>query len=131
MALYWFPCVRKFGSGCASVQSAAPASSTLQVGGRQSPPVPAVESNPFLTSKHDDCLNPTRLRRPAVIAFQVNDMTTTRCASAVARAIKAVDLRCEVRVDLDTLTVEIEPARASARQLSDAIKRAGYSPIAA
>ena len=69
--------------------------------------------------------------RPAVIAFQVNDMTTTRCASAVARAIKAVDLRCEVRVDLDTLTVEIEPARASARQFSDAIKRAGYSPIAA
>ena len=58
-------------------------------------------------------------------------MTTTRCASAVARAIKVVDLRCEVRVDLDTLTVEIEPTRASARQLSEAIKRAGYSPIAA
>ena len=66
-----------------------------------------------------------------MIAFQVNDMTTARCASAVARAIKAVDARCEVRVDLDTLTVEIEPARANARQLSDAIKRAGYSPTAA
>lgn len=71
------------------------------------------------------------MRRPAVIVFQVNDMTTTRCASAVARAINAVDLRCEVRVDLDTLTVEIAPARANARQLSDAIKRAGYSPVAA
>ena len=66
-----------------------------------------------------------------MIAFQVNDMTTARCASAVARAIKAVDVRCEIRVDLDTLTVEIEPARANARQLSDAIKRAGYSPTAA
>lgn len=66
-----------------------------------------------------------------MIAFLVNDMTTARCASAVSRAIKAVDLRCEVRVDLDTLTVEIEPARANARQLSDAIKRAGYSPVAA
>lgn len=72
-----------------------------------------------------------RLRRPAVIAFLVNDMTSSRCASAVARAIKAVDLRSEVRLDLDTLTVEITPARANARQLSDAIKRAGYSPVAA
>jgi copper chaperone len=66
-----------------------------------------------------------------VIAFQVNDMTSARCASAVTRAIKAVDLHCEVRVDLATATVEIEPVRANARQLSDAMKRAGYSPVAA
>ena len=36
------------------------------------------------------------MRGPAVIAFLVNDMTSSQCASAVARAIKAVDLRSEV-----------------------------------
>jgi copper chaperone len=30
-----------------------------------------------------------------------------------------------------TLTVEIEESKANARELSDAIKRAGYSPMAA
>lgn len=66
-----------------------------------------------------------------MIAFQVSDMTSTRCASAITRAIKAVDLHCEVHVDLVTATVEIEPVRANARQFSDAMKRAGYSPEAA
>ena len=66
-----------------------------------------------------------------MIAFQVTDMTTARCASAVTKALKAVDPKAVVRVDLATVTVEIEPSGASARQLSDAIKRAGYSPVAA
>jgi len=34
-------------------------------------------------------------------------------------------------VDLAPFTVEIEPGAANARQLSDATKRAGYSPVAA
>jgi copper chaperone len=66
-----------------------------------------------------------------MIAFQVSDMTGARCAAAVTRAVKAVDRAALVRVDLATLTVEIEPARANARELSDAIKGAGYSPTAA
>jgi copper chaperone len=66
-----------------------------------------------------------------MIAFQVNDMTSTRCAGVVTKALMAVDRRALVSVDLATFTVEIEPGRASARQLSDAIKRAGYSPVAA
>ena len=66
-----------------------------------------------------------------MIAFQVSDMTTTRCASAITRALKAVDLHCDVRVDLASATVEVDPVRANARQLSDAMKRAGYSPVAA
>ncbi len=66
-----------------------------------------------------------------MIAFQVSDMTTARCAGAVTKALKAVDHAALVRVDMATLTVEIEPSKASARELSDAIKRAGYSPIAA
>ena len=66
-----------------------------------------------------------------MIAFQVSDMTSARCAGAVTKAVKGVDHAALVRVDMATLTVEIEPGRASARQLSDAIKAAGYTPIAA
>jgi copper chaperone len=66
-----------------------------------------------------------------MIAFLVSDMTTTRCVAAVIQALKAVDRAATVNVDLPTFTVEIEPGRATARQLSDAIKRAGYSPVAA
>ena len=66
-----------------------------------------------------------------MIAFQVSDMTTARCAGVVTKALKEVDHAAMVRVDMATFTVEIEPSRASARQLSDAIKRAGYSPVAA
>jgi len=66
-----------------------------------------------------------------MIAFQVSDMTTTRCAGAVTKAVHSVDHAALVRVDLATFTVEIEPSSANARQLSDAIKRAGYAPVAA
>jgi copper chaperone len=66
-----------------------------------------------------------------MIAFQVCDMTTSRCAGAVTRALKEADHTARVRVDLATFTVEIEPGSATARQLSDAIHRAGYSPVAA
>jgi copper chaperone len=66
-----------------------------------------------------------------MIAFQVSDMTCSRCAGSITRAIKSVDPSSRVAVDLATFTVEIEPAKASAKQLSDAIRRAGYSPIAA
>lgn len=66
-----------------------------------------------------------------MIAFQVSDMTTSRSAGAVVRALKAADHAAVVRVDMATFTVEIEPSRATARQLGDAIRRAGYSPVAA
>jgi copper chaperone len=66
-----------------------------------------------------------------MIAFQVSDMTTARCAGAVTKALKEADHAAIVRVDLATFTVEIEPARATARELSQAISRAGYSPVAA
>jgi copper chaperone len=66
-----------------------------------------------------------------MIAFQVNDMTSTRCGGVLTKAIKEVDRAALVRVDMATFTVEIEPANATARQLSDAIRRAGYTPVAA
>lgn len=66
-----------------------------------------------------------------MIAFVVSDMTTARCAGAVTKAIKAVDHRALVQVELATCTVEIEHSNATARELSDAIKWAGYAPVAA
>ena len=66
-----------------------------------------------------------------MIAFLVTDMTDARSAGVVTRALKAVDRSALVRVDMATFTVEIEPSKASARQLSDAIKCAGYLPVAA
>ncbi|MBU6259987.1 MAG: heavy-metal-associated domain-containing protein [Burkholderiales bacterium] len=66
-----------------------------------------------------------------MIAFHVGDMIHARCAGAVTRALKAVDPTASVRIDRATCMVEIEPGRADARQLSDAIRRAGYDPVAA
>lgn len=64
-------------------------------------------------------------------APEIRDMTSDRSAGIVIKALKTADHRALVRVDMATFTVEIEESRANARQLSDAIKRAGYSPVAA
>ena len=66
-----------------------------------------------------------------MIEFLVSDMNSNRSAGVVTKAVKEVDHRALVRIDMATLTVEIEESRANARELSDAIKRAGYSPMAA
>lgn len=66
-----------------------------------------------------------------MIAFQVSDMTSHRAAGLVTQAVKAADHGALVRVDMATFTIEIEEGRATAREFSDAIKRAGYSPIPA
>ena len=66
-----------------------------------------------------------------MIAFQVTDMRDARGANAVTKAVKALDRAAVVRVDLATRTVEIDPVRASARQLGDAIRQAGYCAEAA
>lgn len=56
-------------------------------------------------------------------------MTSARSAGVMTQALKAVDHSALVRADLDAITVAIEPSSATARQLSDAIKRAGCSPV--
>ena len=65
------------------------------------------------------------------IAFRISDMTGARCAGAVTKAVRAIDRSAVVRIDMVALKVDIEPTKANARELSDAIKRAGYTPIAA
>jgi copper chaperone CopZ len=66
-----------------------------------------------------------------MIAFKIADMKDTRGAKAVTDAVRALDRAAVVRVDLPTRTVEIEPVKAGARQLADAIRQAGSSAEAA
>jgi copper chaperone len=64
-----------------------------------------------------------------VIAFQLNDMTCGHCASAIAKAVKAVDQGARIDVHIDEHQVRIEPTWADAPTLSNAIVTAGYSPV--
>jgi copper chaperone len=65
-----------------------------------------------------------------VIAFQVNDMTCGHCVSTIAKALKWTDKDAKVQFDLATHRIEVEPSVASFEELSDAIKDAGYTPLA-
>jgi copper chaperone len=63
-------------------------------------------------------------------SFSVTDMTCGHCVSTITRAIQAIDPDAQVRADVATQRVHIEPSRASAAQLGEAIKDAGYTPVA-
>ena len=65
-----------------------------------------------------------------MISFEVNDMTCGHCASTITKAVKDADQAAKVHIDLAAHRVNIDPASANARQLSDAITEAGYTPVA-
>jgi len=65
-----------------------------------------------------------------MIAFEVKDMTCGHCVSAITQAVKDADERAQVRIDLGTHRVEIDPAAAGAQALAEAIREAGYTPVA-
>lgn len=65
-----------------------------------------------------------------MIAFEVRDMFSSRSAGAIVKSVKALDGGAQVRVDLTLHSVEIEPDRAQAQELSDAIGRAGFTAVA-
>jgi len=65
-----------------------------------------------------------------MIAFRVHDMYSSRSAGTIIKSVKAVDRGAVVRVNLMTHQVEIEPGRADARALSEAIGRVGFTPVA-
>jgi copper chaperone len=67
---------------------------------------------------------------PDMIAFEVQDMTCGHCARAITQAVQAVDPQAQVRIDLTTHRVAIEAAQADASALGDAIREAGYTPVA-
>ena len=65
-----------------------------------------------------------------MISFQVNDMTCGHCVSSINKAVKAVDVGATVQIDLATHRVDIEPTKADALQLQNAITEAGFTPVA-
>lgn len=65
-----------------------------------------------------------------MISFQVNDMTCGHCVSSITKAVKALYSGAKVQIDLAAHRVEIEAAGANAVELSDAIREAGYTPVA-
>lgn len=65
-----------------------------------------------------------------MVTFEVNDMTCGHCVSAITKAVAFVDPGAKVQIDLASHRVQIEPATSSADALSDAIKVAGYTPVA-
>jgi copper chaperone len=65
-----------------------------------------------------------------MVTFQVNDMTCGHCASAISRAVAAVDKDACVDVRLQQKLVRVS-STASAAELAEAIQDAGYTPQAA
>ena len=66
-----------------------------------------------------------------MIAFEVKDMTCDHCVGVVTKAIQRADRTAAVTIDLARHRVEIEAVAAGARELSDAIAQAGYTPAPA
>ena len=65
-----------------------------------------------------------------MISFQVNDMTCGHCVSTITKAVRSVDQGARVEIDLTAHSVQIEPTEADAGELADAIREAGYTPVA-
>jgi copper chaperone len=65
-----------------------------------------------------------------MISFSVKDMTCGHCVSSITKAVEAVDPGAQVRADVASHRVDIEPKAAHAGALRDAIQQAGYSPVA-
>ena len=65
-----------------------------------------------------------------MITFEVKDMTCGHCVSTITQAVKGADKDASVQIDLTTQRVVIEATAASAQQLGDAIREAGYTPVA-
>jgi copper chaperone len=64
-----------------------------------------------------------------MITFEVNDMTCGHCASTITKAVKGQDKDARVQIDLAMHRVAIESKTGDARELSDAITDAGYTPV--
>ncbi len=65
-----------------------------------------------------------------MISFQVDDMSCGHCVASITKAVQTVDAGARVQVDLATHRVAITPGRASAAELGDAIRGAGFNPVA-
>ena len=66
-----------------------------------------------------------------MIAFDIHDMTCGHCVATITRAVAAVDKGAAVRFDLPAHRVEITSGTAGAEVLSQSIRDAGHTPVAA
>lgn len=64
-----------------------------------------------------------------MLTYRVDDMTCDHCASAISKAVRAVDAGAKVQVNLAQHLVTVEPTEANAAELAEAITEAGYSPV--
>ena len=62
-----------------------------------------------------------------MVTFQVNDMTCGHCASAISRAVAAVDKGARLDIRIQEKLVRVTSS-ASAAELAEAIQDAGYTP---
>ena len=65
-----------------------------------------------------------------MITFQVDDMTCGHCVSMITKAVRDADKKATVNIDLASHRVDIEPTETTPQQLAEAIKDAGYTPVA-
>ena len=63
-----------------------------------------------------------------MIAFNVPDMTCGHCSRVITEAVRALDARAVVDVDLAAHRVEIESAVVQATELLAALRAEGYTP---
>ncbi|HEX5371125.1 MAG TPA: heavy-metal-associated domain-containing protein [Aquabacterium sp.] len=64
-----------------------------------------------------------------MITFEVKDMTCGHCVSTIVQAVRAVDRGADVRIELQSHQVQIDPTEADTDELRDAIQEAGYTPV--
>lgn len=64
-----------------------------------------------------------------MLTYRVDDMTCGHCASAISKAVRAVDAGAKVQVNLAQQLVTVEPTEANPAELAEAITEAGYSPV--
>lgn len=65
-----------------------------------------------------------------MVTFEVSDMTCGHCVGAITKAVAFVDPGAKVQVDLASHRVQIEPTASTVAVLGDAIKTAGFTPVA-
>lgn len=65
-----------------------------------------------------------------MVTFEVLDMTCGHCVGAINKAVAFVDPGAKVQVDLASHRVRIEPTAATVSVLCNAIKTAGFTPVA-
>jgi copper chaperone len=70
-----------------------------------------------------------QLESKGTVTFEIDDMTCGHCVSTITNAVRSVDKGVKVQVALAPRRVQVESTEADAQGFSDAIKKAGYTPV--